>query len=134
MLFYEGDKLIPSTKRGCAGQVESCVEQACRTCVNVKRKQTIARDTASEIIQNIIEEQELNKNKILLVQLSKELDINHNLTGLIANCLMDKYQKPVMLLHEGEDRKWEGSCRGCNGSKLDNFRQFLLDSKLVEYA
>ena len=36
MLNFKGDTEIPSTKRGCAGQMETMAEQACRNCSNVK--------------------------------------------------------------------------------------------------
>ena len=39
--------------------------------------------------------------------------LKNTLTGLVANQLMAKYQKPVLLLHERENT-FEGSARGCN--------------------
>ena len=41
MLDYRGYELIPSTKRGCKGQTETRVEQACRNCLNIKKRQNI---------------------------------------------------------------------------------------------
>ena len=38
LLEYRAYEQIPSTKRGCRGQVESRVEQACRTCTNIKSR------------------------------------------------------------------------------------------------
>jgi len=38
MLDWRSDELIPSTKRGCKGQVETRHEQAGRTCINVKSR------------------------------------------------------------------------------------------------
>lgn len=60
-----------------------------------------------------------------------------NLTGLIANQLMAKYQRPVLLLNECENQKeitWEGSGRNYDKSSFDNFKDFLNDSNLVMYA
>jgi single-stranded-DNA-specific exonuclease len=46
---------------------------------------------------------------------------------------MAKYQRPVLLLNKTEDG-WEGSGRGYDKSKFDNFREFLKESGLVMYA
>ena len=150
MLDYRGYELIPSTKRGCKGQTETRVEQACRNCTNIKNKQTKARDASLSIIEQIIEEKNLLENKILVVKLDPEYATDKNLTGLIANQLMSKYQRPVLLLNKvvtehtylEQDGKritqkeisWEGSGRGYDKSKFDNLREFLNESGLVMYA
>jgi single-stranded-DNA-specific exonuclease len=51
MLEWKAYEEIPSTKRGCKGLFESRVEQAIRTCINVKNRQTKARDEALEAIE-----------------------------------------------------------------------------------
>ena len=83
MLNHKAYEKIPSTKRGCKGQFETRVEQACRNCVNIKNRQTKARDTSLEIIEDIIQKQDLLKNPILIIQLPRLLE--PNLTGLMAN-------------------------------------------------
>lgn len=133
MLDFKAYELVPSTKRGCKGQKETRVEQACRNCTNIKNRQTKARDAALETIEHIIEEQGLLENKILAVRLDKTCAADRNLTGLIANQLMAKYQRPVLLLNKTE-LGWEGSGRGVGNSKFDNLREFLKESGLVEYA
>lgn len=138
MLDFRGYELIPSTKRGCKGQKETRVEQACRNCVNIKSRQTKARDASLEVIENIIKEKNLLKNKILVIKLDGYA-ADKNLTGLIANQLMAKYQRPVLLLNkvinpETKEISWEGSGRGYDKSKFDNLREFLKESGLVMYA
>ena len=132
MLDYRGYELVPSTKRGCKGQQETRVEQACRNCTNIKNRQTKARDAALETIERIIKEKNLLDNKILAIKLDT-FAADKNLTGLIANQLMAKYQRPVLLLNKTEDG-WEGSGRGYDKSKFDNLREFLKESNLVLYA
>ena len=132
MLDYRGYELVPSTKRGCKGQQETRVEQACRNCTNIKNRQTKARDAALENIERIIKEKNLLDNKILAIKL-ESFAADRNLTGLIANQLMAKYQRPVLLLNKTEDG-WEGSGRGYDKSKFDNLREFLKESELVMYA
>ena len=139
MLDYRGYELIPSTKRGCKGQQETRVEQACRNCTNIKNRQTKARDAALETIERIIEEKNLLANKILAIKLDPEHSTDKNLTGLIANQLMAKYQRPVLLLNKVTDPEtkqvsWEGSGRGYDKSKFDNLREFLKESEMVMYA
>ena len=137
MLEYEAYNKIPSTKRGCKGQEEFIVEQAVRNCSNIKSRQTKARDNGVEYIENLIKNNNLLDNKILIVQVPKEANIEKTLTGLIANQLMSKYQRPVLLLNETiQDNQicWEGSARGYDKSSLKDFRQFCLDSKCILYA
>ena len=139
MLDYQGYQLVPSTKRGCKGQTETKVEQACRNCTNIKNRQTKARDASLETIEQIIEENNLLENKILAIKLKPEMALDKNLTGLVANQLMAKYQRPVLILNkcinnETKEISWEGSGRGYDKSKLDDFRSFLNNSNLVMYA
>lgn len=138
MLDFRGYELIPSTKRGCKGQKETRVEQACRNCANIKSRQTKARDASLEVIEKIIKDKNLLDNKILVVKLDGYAT-DKNLTGLIANQLMAKYQRPVLLLNkvinsETKEVSWEGSGRGYDKSKFDNLREFLKESGLVMYA
>ena len=133
MLDFRGYEQIPSTKRGCKGQVEARVEQACRNCTNIKNRQTKARDASLSAIEQIIADNNLLTHKLLAVKL-RNMHVERNLTGLIANQLMSKYQRPVLLLSETNPGRWEGSGRGYDKSKLTDLREFLNDSELVEYA
>ena len=150
MLDYRGYEQVPSTKRGCKGQLETRVEQACRNCTNIKNRQTKARDASLSTIEHIIEEKGLLENKILVIKLDSEYATDKNLTGLIANQLMAKYQRPVLLLNKVvtdktcmdenynpvviQEVSWEGSGRGYDKSKFDNLREFLNESGLTMYA
>ena len=137
MLDFKGYECIPSTKRGCSGQMETRVEQACRNCTNIKNRQTKTRDASLEIIEQLIEDKHLLDNQILIITLDKEHSIEKNLAGLIANQLMSKYQKPSLVLsmteHDGEIW-WEGSARNTERSSLEDLRAYLEDTGLVEYA
>lgn len=137
MLEYRAYEQIPSTKRGCFGQTESRVEQAYRTANNVRNRQNKARDVSTEFVDKIIETNNLLDNKILVVQAPKANGLDTNITGLIGNQTSAKYQHPVLILnerdHDGEIW-WEGSARGLSDSELTNFKEFLMDTGLVEYA
>ena len=69
MLDFKSYESIPSTKRGCKGQFETRVEQACRNCKNIKNRQTKARDTSLEVIEGIIERDNLLSHPILIIHL-----------------------------------------------------------------
>lgn len=132
MLDYRGYEQIPSTKRGCKGQYETRVEQACRNCTNIKKKQAEATDASLDIIERIIKENNLESNKIIAVKLNPEQVPNRNLTGLIANQLMAKYQHPFLLLTKTTDENgnisWEGSGRGYDTSNFNSLRTFIKES------
>ena len=142
MLDYQGYELIPSTKRGCKGQVETKVEQACRNCTNIKNRQSNAVDSSLNVIERIIEDYNLLDDKVLIIKLKPEYDIDKRIVGLVANKLMSKYQRPVLLLnhttHELEngilEDWWEGSGRGYDKSELKSFKDFLQSSGIIEYA
>lgn len=130
MLSWKAYENIPSTKRGTFGAFEQRVEQAVRTCVNVKNRQTKAQDTTLESLEKQIQDQHLLDSKVLLILVD---DIDKNLAGLVANKFMAKYQRPTAILrrtvHEGEPA-WEGSARGYDASPLKDFRKFCKDSQL----
>ena len=138
MLDLKAYEEIPSTKRGCKGQMETRVEQACRNCTNIKNRQTRARDASLERVEELISKNKLLDNKILTVLLPKEINFEATLTGLIANQLMAKYQKPVLLLRQGEteDKQiiWEGSARGLSQSLFDDFKGYITKTNLFSLA
>ncbi len=149
MLEWRAHDMIPSTKRGFKGTVETRLEQAGRTCFNVKSRQKKNQDKSLENIEDIIAELDLLQNKILIVPTEQE-DVDKNLAGLIANQLASKYARPTLVLrkieHEEaitdiEGQTWtttyytyEGSGRNYGKSRLEDFRQFCIDTELVMYA
>ena len=132
MLDYRAYEQVPSTKRGCKGQTEMRVEQAYRNSTNIKNRQTKARDESLNKIEQIIEENQLLDNKLLAIAL-EDGAVNRNLTGLIANILMGKYQRPVMLLSKTETM-YEGSARGSDLSTFDDFKAYVANSGYANYA
>ena len=145
MLDYKAYDAVPSTKRGCKGQFETRVEQACRNCANIKNRQTKTRDASLEIIEEIIERQNLLEDKILLITLNAAQKTN--LSGLMANQLMSQFQRPVLILsntiHEILDDEgrlvkvemwWEGSFRGPNVPGLESVKDFFEESGFAQYT
>ena len=60
---------------------------------NVRNRQKRTRDAGMMEAEKIIAENNLDENKVILVNTTNILD--KNLTGLVANQIMAKYQKPT---------------------------------------
>ena len=104
MLEWRAQEMIPSTKRGFKGQFETRVEQAGRTCVNVKSRQKRAQDASLANIESLIAENDLLQHKILLVQVNPE-EVDKNLAGLIVvNTKMKLPGKALAAILENPDQ------------------------------
>ena len=149
MIDFLAYKTVPSTKRGCKGQFETRVEQAVRTCKNVKSRQSKAAESTMDAVLKTIKDENLLENKILAIRLDPKYAADKNLTGLIANGLLDTYCRPILILNqvielveEEIDDKiitrrqvyWRGSGRGYDKANLGSLRDLLEQSGLVEYA
>lgn len=141
MLEFCAYDVIPSTKRGCSGQQETKVEQACRNCTNIRNRQNKDRDHSLEVAERLILKNNLLSNPVLIIEFAES--VNENLTGLIANQLASKYNRPTLVLNhvivEDIESKtiqefWRGSGRNVKGTKFSNFQKFLLDSGLTEFS
>lgn len=138
MLDYKGYEQVPSTKRGCKGQFETRVEQACRNCTNVKNRQTKNIDSSLDIIEHVIREKNLLENKILALKLEPQFAVDKNIAGLVANKLAAEYQRPTLMLNkiiqEDGSITWEGSARGYDKSAFKDFRNFMDTCGFALYA
>lgn len=132
MLNHLAYEKIDSTKRGCKGQKEFIVQQAIRNSMNIRNRQKKSRDEGIQYVEEIISTNKLDKNKIIVAEVNETLD--KNLTGLVANQLMAKYQKPILLVRETEDGELQGSARGYDKSELKDLRNYLLSTGSVTYA
>jgi single-stranded-DNA-specific exonuclease len=137
MLTMEAFKKVPSTKRGCHGQEETIVEQAIRTCTNVKNRQTKAVDAGMELLESMIEKRHLLENKVLLFLLEPG-QIDRNIAGLAGNKMMAKYQRPCCVLTKVEDENgdisYQGSARGCDEVGVTHFKDICAETSVVMYV
>lgn len=141
--LFEEDTVL-SKKRGMVGKPVSISIEAVRIAGNLKRKQDKERDKASKTLCNLIEELKINKNKVIILTIDDNID--NFITGLIANKLVNIYNKPVMLLRETENIDmlsnntecstiFAGSVRTVNNNpKLKNFKSICLNTGLFEYC
>ena len=147
LLNYKAFEVIPSNKRGHKpGDTETIVEQAIRTCTNVKNRQTRIQDNSLELLEKKIQEQNLLNNKVLIILLDERDNIPSEVRGLIANKFMAKYQRPCCILTKGEEycgqtldgyryeTFYAGSARGCSLAGVDDFKSICLNTEDVEYA
>lgn len=132
MLDFHAEDLIPSTKRGAKGSLETKVEQAVRNCGNIRNRQNKDRDAGIEYIDELIQEKNLLDAPLLIVCLEQN-DFNPNIIGLMANQVAAKYNKPTLVLRK-EEGYWKGSGRNIRGTTFENFQQYLLSTGLVEMA
>ena len=133
MLTSSAFNIILSNKRGHKlGETERLIDQALRTAVNVKNRQTREQDKSLELIEQKIEKENLMQHKILLFLLEPG-NIDTNIAGLIANKIMSKYQRPVLILTRIDD-SYQGSARGYSKSGIENFKDICEETGLVEYA
>ena len=132
--FITPDILVPSTKRGEKGQQETICTQAARNCINAKSRQTRERDKAADLLDIQILNNNLNDNKILILD-AGDLNVSNNLTGLCAMGVAAKYKKPVLLGRITPDGKeMKGSIRNKDGSPLKDLKSFLMNSGLMSYV
>jgi single-stranded-DNA-specific exonuclease len=131
--FITPDLKVSSTKRGEKGMEETICTQAVRNCVNAKARQNRERDKAIDLLDIQIANNDLNKNKILILN-ADDMDIPYTLTGLCAMGVSANHKKPVMLGRISKDGYLRGSIRGRGESELKDFRKFLLESGLMEFV
>lgn len=131
MLVYKAFEQIPSTKRGHKlGETERLVDQAVRTCTNVKNRQTRLRDAGVSHLEDLIIENHMLEHKVLLFLLEPN-EVDKGILGLVANEFMSKYQRPCLMLTKTIDNEtgevfYQGSGRGY-GKEMD-FRKICEDA------
>lgn len=135
--FIEGNIKVPSTKRGAKpGDTEILAEQAFRFGTNCRNRQNKILEKASDFLDLKIQKEELLDNKILIITLDdlEAEQIPSELGGLVAMKLTQKYNRPTLVLREADDGCYKGSGRGLNDSAFDDFKKFLNDSGMFEFA
>lgn len=133
--FIAGDTLTPSNKRGEKGKMVPVADEAARECTNAKNKQNKIKEGVVERLEQKIFKYDLLENKVLFIKLDEEDDnFPTVLTGLVAMQLSAKYKKPTIVGRLNSQGFVRGSGRGLNQSELADFKQFLTDSYLFEYA
>lgn len=127
---------IPSTKRGCKGQYETLLVQMTRSLTNIKKRQDESVKEAMIQAEKVLTKEYIDNNSILIYIIDKGT-INKNLNGLLANKICGQYKKPTMVLqkhYENDIPVYTGSFRAPGDSRCEDFREFIRESNLAEYA
>lgn len=138
MLTEYADKMIPSSKRGEKGLETPWWVEAVTVIDRIKRRQTKLVDETMEFLEDKIQKENLLDNSILLLLVNPG-DVERNLTGLVANKLMAKYQRPCLVLvrsklaTDAED-VFRGSARNYSLSEIEDLKSVLRSTGDMELA
>lgn len=132
--FLDGDKMIPSGKRGAKGTFDKAGTEAARECGNARNRQNKILDNAIFSIEAKIHKYDLLENRILFVRLDDDDDFPSELNGLVAMKLTAKYKRPTIVARLNDEGFDRGSMRGLNQSEISSFKDFLEKSSLFEYV
>ena len=132
--FIDGDKMIPSGKRGAKGTMEKAGVEAARECSNARNRQNKSLETAMDRTEIKIHKYGLLENRILFVRLDEEDTFPSELNGLLAMKLSAKFKRPTIVARLNEQGFIRGSMRGLNQSELVSFKDFLTESGMFEYV
>ena len=132
--FINGEKLIPSNKKGHKGELVALAAEATRECVNAKSRQARILDNIEEKIDIKINKKDLLINKVLFVELDDDDDFPSTLNGLLATRLTNKYSRPTIVARANEDGYIRGSARAIKTENMDSFKQYLEESEMFEYV
>jgi single-stranded-DNA-specific exonuclease len=102
-----------------------------RRLTNVKSRQTREMDKAMKILEEKIEDKDLLKGKVLIVDATGLVE-NKSLTGLVAQKLCSKYMKPTIILKKKDDEYFGGSCRNFSMSPIESFKDLIDETGLAE--
>ena len=137
MLKFRAFIEVPSTKRGHkVDEMERIVDQAVRTCTNVKNRQGRAEEAGIELVEHLIKDNNMMDHKVLLFLLEPG-QIKPEIRGLIANKIMARYQRPCCMLTK-VDRDtgitYEGSARGCDKVGVTEFKDICAGTGVCNYT
>jgi len=112
-------------------EIHSLQKTMARVCTNIKSRQDKDVRTFMKDIDDAIQKQELFKNSVIIVDGTNILT-KKTVTGLVANKLAEKYQRPVVILKDKDSDTFGGSGRGYDKGVIDDFRQFLLETNAFD--
>ena len=159
MLKFKAFKQILSNKRGHkVGEMERLVDQAIRTCTNVKNRQGREEEKGIELVEHLIKDNNMMNHKVLLFLLEPG-QIKAEIRGLVANKIMARYQRPCCMLtkrtkqYEGGEIEYsknaifpimhgkgeeyityEGSARGCDKVGVTEFKNICAATQVCDYT
>jgi single-stranded-DNA-specific exonuclease len=134
LAFIDGQRLVPSNKRGAKGTMEKVAIESARECTNAKSHQNTVRDKMVDKLSFKIEKDGLLDNKVLFIKLDDTDIFPAELNGLIAMMCTTLYKRPTIIARVNEEGLVRGSIRGLSNSEFDNFKGFLDESGFFNYV
>lgn len=123
---------LPSTKRGSKpGDTEIRVEQGVRVAGNIRNRQKREQDRGAETFGQHIDQEYLDNNSFIVLDTGGT--VVKDLNGLIANQMQSKYKRPSLVISE-VNGFIEGSGRGYESNVMKDFKGYINDSGLAEFA
>lgn len=99
---------------------------------NIKARQKRTMDADVNAIDQYIKDNQLHLDKVMILNVDGILD--KKLSGLVANKFAQKYKRPVMFLRTEKEGELAGSSRGYDKGEIKNFKEYLLQSNLLNYC
>lgn len=128
------EKMVPNEKRGASGMTEY-VREAWRIVTNAKGRQDRRRNKLTQMIENLITEEGLADNKVIVLAIDDFEDEYRALSGVVANQLIEEYQRPVVLTFLNDDGDYAGSLRAPGHVEAwENFKDMCEKSGTCRYA
>lgn len=131
--FVNGHELVPSNKRGEKGLMTEVANEAVREANNNRNKQNKVLDSAVDQMEIKICKYDLLEHKILFIRLEDE-EFPSELNGLLAMRLAAKYKRPTIVARLNDEGFDRGSARTPSNSILTDFKGYLNETGLFEYA
>lgn len=126
--FIEPEAIVPVVrKRGAKpGDTETAIEQTIRVGNSCKRRQNTIKEEVLERLEMEILKSGKDDDKILVIDIDDSYDMPTSMTGLVANNLVSKYQRPVLLGRISDEGYLRGSIRGNDNFKaIPRLKEFL---------
>lgn len=119
--------------------VENLYDRVARECYNIKEKQNRVTIKTMERICEAIEREKLYENQVIVYKTDKRNieDVPKSLTGLVAMKILQKYNRPTLILRPVQDNGvwyYRGSGRGKKAEGFLSFKEFLGKSGITQYA
>lgn len=133
--FVDGNKMVPSTKRGANGALERVAVESVRECTNARARQVRLQEKMQDLAEMQIVNNDLLQNKILTIVLDEHFDdIPSEINGLTASKLAGIYKRPTIVVRRNQDGYLRGSARGLATIDMPGLKEFFESSNLFEYV
>lgn len=125
---------VPSTKRGAKfGDTETAIDQMIRVGNNCKKQQNTIKEKAISQLTMQIEKNGQENDRVLVVEIDDSYEIPNSMTGLVAQNLVSRYQRPVIMGRVSSEGLLRGSIRGSeNFAAIPLLKEFLESTGYFE--